>query len=364
MRTTTDLPTWTSRGRCRGIVTTLVASVLIATACGAAESGPSATAMTAAPSPTAAPAPAAFPVSIEHKYGSTEIPSEPGRVVALGYTELDYVLALGYQPVAARYPQFGDRSTAVRSWAEDLASGPDPEVLEFAFGELNFEKIATLDPDLILAVTSGITEEEYQTLSAIAPTVAQTDEFVDFGMPWQEVTRHLGRALGRSSEAEDLVADVEALFAQARDAHPQFKAKSLATVFYGGSELLAFSSQDLRGRFFTSLGFDIPEVIDTTAGESFFATFSKEQAEVVDTDVLVWSQLQFTDGGRDAIEADPILQGLDATREGRVIYIGGEVDDAYQVASILSLPAALDGILPMLERATDADPATEPSPRE
>lgn len=303
-----------------------------------------------------------FPVSVDHKFGSTTIDSEPERIVALGYTELDFVLALGYQPVAARYPQFGDTDTAVRAWAIDAAGGADPEVLDFAFGELGFEAIAALDPDLILAVTSGITEGEYGTLSEIAPTVAQTDDFVDFGMPWQDITRHLGAALGRTELADELVGDVEAQFRAARRRHPDFSDQTLVSSFYGGSEILAFASEDLRARFFTSLGFTIPEQIDGIAGESFFATLSLEQAELVDTDVLVWSQLQFTDGGRAAIEADPVISGLEATRDGRVLFVGGEVDDAYQVSSILSLPAALDGMLPMLERATDGDPATEPSP--
>ncbi|MDZ7727011.1 MAG: hypothetical protein U5Q44_01765 [Dehalococcoidia bacterium] len=37
----------------------------------------------------------------------------------------------------------------------------DPEVLEMPFGELDYESIAALEPDLISAVYSGITEEEY-----------------------------------------------------------------------------------------------------------------------------------------------------------------------------------------------------------
>ncbi|MGH9247805.1 MAG: iron-siderophore ABC transporter substrate-binding protein [Acidimicrobiales bacterium] len=350
----------------RMLVLAAAATVLVA-ACG---NGGTAPTDPASPAPDATrdtdgsqdPASGEFPVTVDHKFGSTTIDAEPERIVALGYTELDYVLALGYQPVAARYPQFGDTDTAVRAWAEDAADGAAPEVLDFAFGELGFEAIAALDPDLILAVTSGITPDEYATLAEIAPTVAQTDEFVDFGMPWEDITRHIGAALGRPDLADELVGDVEARFATASDLHPEFAGRTLVSAFYGGSEILAFASEDLRARFFTSLGFAVLDEIDRIAGESFFATLSLEQAELVDTDVLVWSQLQFTDGGRDAIEADPVVSGLDATREGRTVFIGGDVDDAYQVSSILSLPAALDGIVPMLERATDGDPSTVPSP--
>ena len=39
--------------------------------------------------------------------------------------------------------------------------------------EIEFEKLAAMQPDLILAVMSGITKGDYGKLSAIAPTIAQ-----------------------------------------------------------------------------------------------------------------------------------------------------------------------------------------------
>jgi ABC-type Fe3+-hydroxamate transport system substrate-binding protein len=43
-----------------------------------------------------------FPVTIDHALGTTEIPAEPTRVVALGQTDPDTALALGVTPVGAR----------------------------------------------------------------------------------------------------------------------------------------------------------------------------------------------------------------------------------------------------------------------
>ena len=37
---------------------------------------------------------AAFPRTVQHKFGTTTIPARPERVVTVGYTELDTVLAL------------------------------------------------------------------------------------------------------------------------------------------------------------------------------------------------------------------------------------------------------------------------------
>lgn len=320
----------------------------------------------AAPAEDGSPTPAgrgeaatdAFPVAIEHKYGSTVIADAPERVLSLGYNEHDAIFALGVEPIAVRY-WYGDEDDAIFPWAEEAAGGANPPVLNMPHGELNFEAIAALEPDLILGVYSGITEEEYETLSAIAPTVAQTGEYIDFGMPWQETTRLIGRALGRAERAEELVAEAEGLFDAARDAHPEWEGLSLVVATYRPDGYGAFASQDLRSRFFTALGFEIPAEIDELAGDVFGADFSRERADLLDVDVLVWDQLNFVEGGRAVVEADPLLQQLDVTREGRVVFIG-EFEDAYAWNTVLSLPFALEGLVPPLELATDGDAGSEP----
>src|SRR4051794_21128049 len=50
----------------------------------------------------------AFPVTIEHKYGTTEIGQKPVRVVSVGFQDQDPLLALGVVPVGIR-DWFGDQ---------------------------------------------------------------------------------------------------------------------------------------------------------------------------------------------------------------------------------------------------------------
>lgn len=300
--------------------------------------------------PAASPE-AVFPVTIEHKYGSTTISEAPERVLALGYNEQDPILAVGVVPVAVRY-WFGDESSAVFPWARDELGAASPEILNMTFGELDFEAIAALRPDLILGVYSGITEDEYATLSRIAPTVAQSGEYVDFGVPWQETTLTVGRALGRLERAEELVAEVEARFTTARADHPEWAGKTVVVGSPDGSGQFGFvASQDPRARIFTSLGFTVPAELDTIAGGQFYGTISLERADLLDQDLLVFHQMQWVKGGRAAIEADPLLSQLNAMREGRVLFIDGDLDDAVQFATVLSLPFALDRLVPMIEDA-------------
>jgi iron complex transport system substrate-binding protein len=291
--------------------------------------------------------------TIKHKYGSTEISGRPERVLSIGYQEHDFIFALGVTPIAVRY-WYGDKSDVIFPWAEDEAGDADPEILNMPEG-LNFERIAALEPDIIVGLYSGMTEDDYGTLSEIAPTVAQSGEYIDYGMPWQETTMMLGKTLGREDRAEELVSGVEGQFEAVRKEYPEFEGKSLAVATYSGGTFGVFASEDPRARFFTSLGFVIPEKFDELAGDSFYADLSAERVDLLEADVLVWDQLSFTEGGRDGLEEEPLVRQLDAMRDERAIFLEDDIEDAFGWNTVLSLPFALDGIVPMLAAAVNPD---------
>ncbi len=301
-----------------------------------------------------------FPVTVTHKFGTTTITAPPQRVVAIGYTEQDFLLALGVQPVAMRY-WYGEED-AIMPWAEALVTGDAPVVLNMPFGSLNYEAILALQPDLISAVTAGLSEEEYATLSQIAPTVAQSGDYIDFGMPWQEIMRMVGASVGKADEAEAIVADTEALFAEALATNPEFAGKTVAAAYYYDDAYGFYTSQDSRARFFTDLGFVVPDELVEIAGESFYANISTERVELLDQDLIAIVNLQFIEGGREALEADPLFGGLKAVQEGRVLYLDETAENALSFSSPLSLAYALEAALPQLEAMFGAETAATCEP--
>ncbi|ANY06235.1 iron-siderophore ABC transporter substrate-binding protein [Pseudonocardia sp. HH130630-07] len=291
-----------------------------------------------------------FPVTIEHEFGSTTIERAPQRVVSIGYTDHDAILALGVGPVGVRY-WYGDETNAVQPWAADAlrGTGAQPQVLNMT--TLEPEKIAALQPDLIIGVYSDLDQQNYATISGIAPTLGPPAGFADYGVPWQDTTRFIGRALGRTPQAEQLVTDLDARFAALRDANPQWAAKQVAVATRSADKLGVFASQDPRSRFFTSLGFVVPPEFDEFAGSKFYADLSFEQSTELDRDLLVWDQLSFTPGGRATVEGDPLISRLAATRKGRTVFLDGPTELAFAWQTVLSLPAVLDGVGPQVERA-------------
>ncbi len=111
-----------------------------------------------------------FPVTIEHRFGSVTLTEAPLRVVSVGYHEQDPILALGVKPVAVR-EWFGEQPYATWPWAQDELGDAQPEVLT---GEgINFERVAGLRPDLIVALSALLDREQYDTLAKIAPTLVE-----------------------------------------------------------------------------------------------------------------------------------------------------------------------------------------------
>ncbi|MGH8931795.1 MAG: ABC transporter substrate-binding protein [Egibacteraceae bacterium] len=316
------------------------------------------------PAAGAEPEGGAVPVTIEHKFGATEIPAEPRRVVAVGGSDLDALLALGVVPVAtSRFAE--EHLDAIFSWAKDeVGDAALPEVLDIYTDGVPFERVAALGPDLILAVYSAIEQGDYDRLSRIAPTVAQPKGFVDYGASWQLMTRTIGRAVGHPERAGQLVADVEAQLAQVRAAHPEFAGASGVMALDGGDGTYFYwPPPDQVGRFLADLGFEVPAELAELPEGTTRGQISAERVDLLDVDVLVW---WYVDGesGRGQIRANPLYSGLDVATQGRDVFLYGTdlLNEAIGYPTVLSIPFLLDRLVPMLAAAVDGDPATEVTP--
>ncbi|MFE9642799.1 iron-siderophore ABC transporter substrate-binding protein [Streptomyces sp. NPDC006365] len=347
-------------GSLRGtrLATALVSALLLfttATACGSGDDSEAA----AENAGNKESANSAFPVSIPHKYGNTSIKAEPKRIVTVGLTDQDAVLALGKVPVGTT-EWLGGYKGAIGPWAADkLGSSKAPTVLKDTGTGPQTEKIAALKPDLILAVYGGLTKEQYETLSKFAPVVAQPKAYNDYGVPWQEQTEIIGKALGQEAQAKELVEGVQADFKKAAGDNPDFAGKTavMATPYEG---MFVFGSQDPRSRLLTDLGFKLPTDLDKVIGDEFGANISKERTDLLDTDALVWI---VSDVAKDEAKLDKnaLYADLNVAKQDREVFVPETSDYGNSVSfvTVLSLPYMLDRLVPQLAAAVDGDTATK-----
>jgi iron complex transport system substrate-binding protein len=328
----------------------LLAAALLIAGCGSDDDP-------AAPAGTAAGAEAgAFPVTIEHKYGSTTVAEAPERVVVAGLREQDALLALGIVPVATT-EWYGKHPGAIFPWAEKaLGDAPRPEVLDYTDG-LEFERIAGLRPDLIVAVYSGLTKKDYDTLSKIAPTIAQPPGQVDWGSSWQDEILTVGRAVGKPKEAERLHDEAQALLDEAARKHPEFEGQTaaVATPYQG---VWVYGPEDARSRLLTDLGFTFPDGLRDVGGDEFGGQLSGERLDLLDVGVLLWFA---NPAPAEKMRENKVYRRLKVRTEGRDIFLpeNGTLYEATSFISVLSIPLLADELVPKLAAAADGDPATK-----
>ncbi|MFC8181801.1 iron-siderophore ABC transporter substrate-binding protein [Rhodococcus sp. NPDC057297] len=288
----------------------------------------------------------AFPVTVDHAFGETTVESEPQRVVSVGYTEQDTLLALGVTPVGIT-EWYGEQPYATWPWAQDALGDAQPEVLDNSDG-FQYERIAALDPDLIIGTNAGLDQETYSKLSEIAPTIAQSGEYTGFFEPWDVQARSIGTAVGKKDDVDNLISGVDEKFASARSEHPEFegtKAIFLQNAFYDG-DAIAYQN-GLSTDFLTDLGFAVPSDIDeyAPADGSGQAYIPLENLSVLDSaDVLLWATEKPED--RTALEQEQVYRNLERVKENKLVFTDDVTAGAIYFTSVLSLPYVIDKLVP------------------
>ncbi|MET0764672.1 MAG: iron-siderophore ABC transporter substrate-binding protein [Blastococcus sp.] len=290
-----------------------------------------------------------FPVSIEHAFGSTTIEAEPERVVVLGWSAQDAVYALGVTPVGMPSYSYGGGDDGVLPWDDEFFDAEQTTLLDTTDGP-PLEQIAALRPDVILAPYDGFEASVYEDLSGIAPTVAYPDE--PWTTPWREQTRMIGEALGKSDEAEELIADTDAQVAAIADEHPEFEGLTFAYTSMGAEALYLYLPTDPRVQLIEDLGLTVAPSVEELGADSegsFFAQLSLEKAADIESDVLVG----FADGlSADEVTALPVYAQVPALQRGAAVLIDDEAfGAAVSSVSVLSIPFTLDQLVDRLAGA-------------
>jgi iron complex transport system substrate-binding protein len=281
-------------------------------------------------------------VEITTAFGTTTIEAAPEKVAVIGYAEGDTVLALGTVPVS--FFEFAFPGEVGGPWATELLDGQTPVLLK---GELNVEQVAALQPDLIIGINQALTQQQYDQLSKIAPTLARPAEYTDYGVPPKVQAEMIGQALGQPAEIAALGADVADQVATAAADHPEFDGKTVSVVWPNeDGSWFVWSTTDPRVQLMESLGLVQSPQIAALGTDAFFHTVSAENTEQIDADVIVVLDVG---GVKSTVEANPVFNSLDAVKNGQVVWVTDpNVIGALSYGSVLSLPYAVDAIVPAL----------------
>lgn len=299
-----------------------------------------------------------YPITIKHALGETVIESKPERIVTIQWANHDVALALGVVPVGFSAANFGVQDdSGLLPWTKeklDELGATDPNVFQDTDG-LDFEAISDANPDVILASYSGITAEDYELLTQIAPVVAYPT--APWATTWREQVEFNAKGMGMEKEGKQLIKDTEDLIAEKLSAYPQIDGKKVVWVNFSAedlSQLHIYTPADSRGAFLEELGMTYPESVKALIEDpkSYSLKLSTENVEALfDADLIVGYG---DDALYETIKADPLLGKIPAVERGSVAFITSESPIvAAGTPNPLSIEYTIDEYLELIGGAID-----------
>lgn len=298
-----------------------------------------------------------YPITIEHALGTTVITQKPERVATVNWANHEVPLALGVVPVGFAAANFGDDDgDGLLPWvSEELEElGAAVPVLFDEGDGIDFEAVAATRPDVILAAYSGLSQEDYDTLSLIAPTVAYP--VAAWATDWRDMIRFNSAGMGMAAEGDALIADIEEQMAATVADFPQLQGRQVMFITHLETTDLSvvrfYTANDTRVQFFEDLGLEMPQsVLDATESGAFSGEISAEQIDMFDDVELV-----VTYGGQDlidALEADPLTSKMPAVAGGSIVTLGNDPLGTAANPTPLSISWVLRDYVEMLAAAVD-----------
>ena len=293
----------------------------------------------------------------EHALGTACVPDTVERVVALEWTYAEDLLALGVQPVGvADLAGYDNWLNIPLELAEDVVDVGNRQ-------EPNLERIAELAPDLILTA-SFRAANNFDELSAIAPTLAFDAYPTDGTTHYDEMLttfNTIAAALNREVEAEQVLADLDAHFAQAQAALEEAGRDGETFILSQGwvandaATFRLFTENALSVQILNRMGLE--NAWDAEPQLYGFTEISFEGfAGIADTNFFYVAQAD----ANEVFEDSPLWNGLPFVASGRAYWLGG---DAWFFGGPLSASVIVDTILESLgveiQRDVEATPEVE-----
>jgi iron complex transport system substrate-binding protein len=257
---------------------------------------------------------AATETTVATAFGDVTVPAEPERVITLAESALDVALGVGITPVGTTASRGGDAPPAYLG--EDAAAIPVVGTVR----EANLEAVLETGPDLILAA-SGLPQEQYDALSAIAPTVVPD---APASGEWAEPLHLYAEALGKDDELTDRL---DAVTARAEElAGAGALDGTAAVVRWMANGPVIMNANNMPGMLLQTAGAEPVQAAVDLAAAPHSDPLSLENLGEVDADRLFLAA--FGVDGASALEAaqtEPAFTRLKAAGSGATTSVDGGV---------------------------------------
>lgn len=256
------------------------------------------------------------PYIIEHAMGTTEIKGTPERIVVLTNHGTEALLAMGIKPIGAVQSWTGD------PWYDHIADQMEGVEVVGLEHQVNVEKIAALQPDLIIG-NKMRQEDIYEQLRAIAPTVFEETLRGD----WKVNFELIAKAVNKEEIGRKVLSEYEQRIAKFQKQAGDKLSMEVSVVRFMPGDVRIYQKDSFSGIILEEIGFSRPEAQDVN--EFAIKGVSKEQVPLMDGDILFYFTYETGDGEGTSIEEewinDPLFQNLNVAKAGNVYKVSDTI---------------------------------------
>ncbi|MEL4506293.1 ABC transporter substrate-binding protein [Luteococcus sp. H138] len=295
-----------------------------------------------------------FPVSIKHALGTATIEQAPSKVVTIGQGAAEAAIALGVFPAGTETYTWGADKDGHLPWVREAYEKAGKELPKtFEGGEqLDVEAIAALEPDLVLAPWSGLTQKQYDLLAEMCPVVAY--EKTAWTTTWDAEIATVAKALGRPADGQKVIDELKKTLADAAAEHPDWKGKTFSYIYTQGHGTLGvYLPTEQRVAMISSLGLTVDPAISSIKAKdgSDWALIGLENADKISKSELIFTW--YMDAAtKKQVLSQKLYAAIPAIKRDSVVTSEDpQLVTAMSMINPLTVPWALPKISPLIDAA-------------
>ncbi|ANA83268.1 siderophore ABC transporter substrate-binding protein [Paenibacillus glucanolyticus] len=252
-------------------------------------------------------------IKITHQLGETDVPKNPSRLVVFDFGILDSVDKLGVEVlgvpqanIPAYLSKFEDKKY------ENVGSLKEPD----------FEKINSIDPDLI--IISGRQQDAYEELSKIAPTIFLGVDTSKYMESFKSNMNTLGQIFGKEAEVEKEMAAINENI-KALNEKATATGKKALIILANEGKISAYGPGSRFGILHDVFGFGAidPNIEVSTHGKDisneYIVEMNPDYLFVVDRGAAVATGEG--ESGAKAVVENELVKTTNAAKDGNIVYL-------------------------------------------
>lgn len=252
-------------------------------------------------------------ITVEHQLGETTVPLNPEKVVVFDFGTLDSMDKLGVEVTAV--PQ-SNLPTYLEKYQDSKYENAG------TLFEPDFEKLAEIDPDLI--IISGRQSEVYEDLSELAPTLFLGVDTTRYLESFQENVTLLGQIFGKEDAVKEELMAIEAKSEELKQKAKALEKNGLIILTNDGN-ISAYGPGSRFGLIHDAFGFaPVDEKIEASThgqnvGFEYIAEKNPDVLFVIDRNKVV--------GGEYSAEKtleNELVKKTNAYKDDNIVYLNPE----------------------------------------